>query len=479
MNSRALKPARPPEIKPFSEAAVVGSSMSGLIAARVLTEHFERVTIVERDRMPAGPEFRKGVPQGRQPHILLKRGQNILDELFPGLSQEVLNAGAVSVNFGLDVEWFTHGGWRAHYDSKLVCNSSSRPLLESTIHRRLSKHPRVRFMEQTEVTGLCVDSSGSRAKGVQVRTGAGRQIEDVPAELVVDASGRDSRAPEWLECLGYTPPEKTTINGFPGYATRIYQRPPSFAETWKAIYIQPTPPDVKRGGAILPLEGDTWQVVMIGMGGDYPPIDEAGYLEYARTLPSLKVYEAIEGARPLTSICGYRRAENVMFHYERLPRYLENFLVFGDALCSFNPVYAQGMSVAAISGRMLDECLREHRLSHPAGDLSGLAMKAQRELAKVADGPWQMATAEDRRWSGIASGGRDSQPDPAEEMMYRYMRQVMVATLTDPEVTETFYLVMHMIEPPTLFFNPDVVLRVFATVPEPAVKGGRVAAETT
>ena len=107
------------------------------------------------------------------------------------------------------------------------------------------------------------------------------------AELVVDASGRDSRAPEWLECLGYTPPEKTTINGFPGYATRIYQRPPSFAETWKAIYIQPTPPDVKRGGAILPLEGDTWQVVMIGMGGDYPPIDEAGYLEYARTLPSL------------------------------------------------------------------------------------------------------------------------------------------------------------------------------------------------
>lgn len=450
---------------PSSHAIVIGGSIAGLTAARVLADHFERVTLIERDRMPETPEFRKGVPQGRHAHILLLRGQQILDHLFPGLVQELLDVGAVPVNMGSDVEWYAFGQPRPRYQSAMEPNACSRPLLEVTIYRRLAAHPNITFLQETDVLGLCTDEEGRRATGVQIRRrnanseGTSESAETLLADLVVDASGRDSRAPHWLEALGYPTPSETTVNSFPGYATRFYEQS-SEPSDWKLLFVQPHAPHQPRGAVIVPMEENRWQVTLIGMAGDYPPTDEEGYLQFAQSLPTQKVYDTIKEAKPLSDIYGFRRAENRLRHYDNLEQYLENFLVLGDAVYALNPVYGQGMSVAAIGSMTLDQCLREQPV---AGDFAGLAERFQKALALVVEGPWQLATGEDRRWA--VTEGSD-QLDPGTLIMQRYMDQLQLVSLQSPAVTEAFYLVQQMIEPPTLFFRPDIVLQVFASMPQ-------------
>jgi 2-polyprenyl-6-methoxyphenol hydroxylase-like FAD-dependent oxidoreductase len=450
-----------------THAIVIGGSIAGLTSARVLADHFDLVTVIERDLIPETPAFRKGVPQGRQPHALLLRGQLILEQLFPGLTQELLEAGAVTVNMGAEIRWSVVDQMRLSYDSEIDITSCSRPLLEGTIYRHVLAHPKIHFIQQSQVIGLETDASGTFATGVRLRALNGDHRLDTPtrtitADLVVDASGRDSDAPQWLEALGFSLPQETVISSNAGYATRIYRRPAHAPADVKAIYIQSAPPHNTRGGIILPMEGDRWHVTMIGMAGDVPPTDEAGYLEFARSLPSPVLYEAIADAEPLTSINGYRRVENRDRSYEQLSRYLEGFVVLGDAARAFNPVYGQGMTVAAISSQVLDQCLREQREQRGAGDLSGLARRFQAQLAEATTGPWQMSTGEDRRWAALRG---DVTLDPAAELAGRYVEQVIKASLSIPAVAEAFYRVQQMMDDPSLFFRPDIVLMVFGSLP--------------
>lgn len=450
-----------------THAIVIGGSIAGLTSARVLADHFDLVTVIERDQIPDTPAFRKGVPQGRHPHALLLRGQLILEQLFPGLTQELIDAGAVTVNMGADAKWSVVDQLRISYQSEIDITSCSRPLLEGTIYRHMLAHPKVHFIQQSQVIGLETDASGTFVTGVRLRQLNGDHRLDtstrtIAADLVVDASGRDSDAPQWLEALGFTLPQETVISSDAGYATRIYRRPAHMPANTKVVYIQTAPPHNTRGGIILPMEGDRWHVTMIGMAGDHPPTDEAGYLEFARSLPSPILYEAIAEAEPLSSISGYRRVENRDRSYEQLSRYLEGFVVIGDAARAFNPVYGQGMTVAAISSLVLDQCLREQRELHGAGDLSGLAQRFQAQLAEATTGPWQMSTGEDRRWAALRG---DVTLDPAAELAGRYIEQVIKASLSIPAVAEAFFRVQQMMDDPSLFFRPDIVLMVFGTVP--------------
>jgi 2-polyprenyl-6-methoxyphenol hydroxylase-like FAD-dependent oxidoreductase len=383
--------------KPFGRAVVIGGSIAGLTAARVLSDYFERVTIIERDRLPELAEFRRGTPQARHAHILPLRGQMILEQQFPGLVEELAANGAISIDGSSEMAFFIAGGWHeVRHHTAAVSTTCSRPLLETTIYRRLAQQDDVQIIQEHEVTGLEVDEQGERVTGVRLRRRWDVQAGEtgMAADLVVDTSGRESRAPAWLAGLGYTPPRESVVNSFPGYATRIYRRPAEFSEPWKIIYIRPTPPDSFRGGLIIPIEGGRWQVTLVGMSRDYPPTDEEGFLEFARSLPTPKLYEAIKAAEPLTRPCGYRRTENRLRHYEQLPRYLEGFLAGGDAACALNPVYALGMTAAALTGQALAGSLKTQR----PGDVAGLAQTFQQALHQVVAGPWQMATREDRRW---------------------------------------------------------------------------------
>jgi 2-polyprenyl-6-methoxyphenol hydroxylase-like FAD-dependent oxidoreductase len=453
-----LAKTNPPTVGESGHALVIGGSMAGLLTARVLSERFERVTVVERDHFPEGPAFRKGVPQSKHLHVFMMRGRMISDKLFPGLSEELEEAGAMPVDSANDFEWLTPAGFAPRFPSGLPLLMCSRELLEWTARARVAALPRVSFLEKTEVTGLLPTPNGKGVAAVEVRSrtakdGAESQ-EPLRADLVVDASGRNSNASKWLEALGYAPPEETYTNSHLGYASRTYRRPERFDGDWMGLNAQAAPPEVTRGGVLLPLEGNRWMVTLSGVGGDYPPTDEEGFMDFARSLRTPMLYEAIKDAEPISDISGYRDTENRRRHYEKLSRQPENFLVSGDAASAFNPIYAQGMTTAALGAEVLEECLREQDAVSDAH--GGLSKRFQKKLAKANAVSWLLATGEDFRVRGVEGGKATF----AARLTHRYMDRVLALSLRDIEVRQTFLEVFHMLKPPTELFEPGIALKV-------------------
>jgi 2-polyprenyl-6-methoxyphenol hydroxylase-like FAD-dependent oxidoreductase len=453
-------------------AVVVGGSMAGLLAARVLSKHFLKVTVVERDRFPEGPAFRKGVPQSRFPHVLLPGGLSVLRWLFPGIVEELVSAGAVRYLWPRDALWLTSGGWSgrfAHAGEGRVALSQSRELIEWAVRRRVTALGNVRVLGGREATGLLATADRREVTGVRMRprpsaeAGNGARAsasggEELRADLVVDASGRGSNAPRWLEELGYAPPQETRIDAFLGYAGRAYAIPPGLGADWKIVFIQADPPTHGQGGILLPVEGDRWSVALFGGGRDYPPTDEEGFLAFAKSLRSPVLYETIRHAEPLTPIHGYRRTANRRRHYERMGSLPEHFLVTGDAACAFNPVYGQGMSVAAAEAAALDSCLREQRSQRPtreSGELTGLARRFQKGVARSHTGAWLIVSGEDLRYP-TAEGGKRGLPT---RLSHRYFDRVVRAAMRDPAVNLAFLDVMGLLSPPASLFRPSVLLR--------------------
>ncbi|HEX6386769.1 MAG TPA: FAD-dependent monooxygenase [Anaerolineae bacterium] len=382
----------------FGHAVVIGCSIAGLTAAQVLTGYFGHVTIVERDQLPNGPDFRRGVPQARHAHILLPRGHKILERYLPGLVDELLAEGAVAVDASRDIAIFEEEAWRTSsaYTTNVSINFS-RPLLENALHRRVADHPRVKIMQGYEAVGLLADEQNQRVIGLKLRDRhSAKSISTaLAADLIVDATGRQSHAPQWLESLGYTPPEEWHVNTFVGYASRLYQIPPTVSDTWKTLLVRPTPPDGTRGGIIVAAENDHWYVTLIGVAGDYPPTDPEAFLAFARSLPTPRLYEAIKEATPLTEPAGYRITDNRVRRYDKLPRYLEGFLVCGDAAFALNPVYAQGMTAAITGSQALDQALQAQGQQ---ADLTGLAGAFQRRLSQTVGHLWHAATKQEWDW---------------------------------------------------------------------------------
>lgn len=409
----------------FGHAVVIGSGIAGLAAARVLTEHFAQVTIIERDRLPDAPQFRRGVPQAQHAHVLPVRGQTLLEQQFPGLTDELVGQGAVSINAGSEMAFFVAGEWhQVRHHAAIVSITSSRPLLENLLYRRVVSHPRVRLLQEHRVTGLTVDRSRKRVTGAHLRrqNGLSTQETTIAADLILDASGRDSQAPQWLANLGYTSPQETIVNAFTGYSSRLYRRPAGFGEGWKMLYVRSTPAHGTRGGVIIPIEGDRWHVTLHGMTGDHPPTGEAGFLAFAQSLPTPQFYEAIYAAEPLTEPRGYLRTENRQRHYERLPRYLEGLLVYGDAAYTLNPVHAMGMTAAVLGSLALNEALQAQRAEARGSGLTGLASAFQKRLSHAMADLWKLVTDQDRRWPMV---------EIVEEVdLARRQRQRLVARMT-------------------------------------------------
>lgn len=441
------------------QAIVIGGSIAGLLAARVLVDYFDQVTIVERDRFPEKPEPRQGVPQSHQLHVLLTQGQRILEQLFPGLTEELADNGAEAVDWTADYQWLFLGGWGPRFPSGIITRSCTRNLLEALIRQRLAAYKSVEFLEAGTITGLLSNTGNTAVTGVQVRQHNGTETE-LSAQLIVDASGRNSKTPQWLQTLGYEAPQENTVNSFLGYASRCYQSLSEEALDYKVLYLMPKAPDQSRGGVIYQVEGKHWIVTLIGVGQDYPPTDEADFLEFARSLPSLEVYEAIKDAQPISPIYGYRRTENCWRHYEQLSRFPENFVVVGDAVCAFNPVYGQGMTVAALGAMTLDQCLKQQMQRNPDGNLKGLGKRFQKELSKVNTVPWLMATGDDFRWS-TTEGGK---PSVITRSLHWYLDQVMLVAGESTEVYKVLVEVIHFLKPPTAFLQSNILVKVLGHV---------------
>lgn len=447
-------------------ALVIGGSMAGLLAARVLVEYFDLVTIVERDRLPKTPGPRRGVPQSSQVHVLLVQGQQILEQLFPGLEAELTASGASTVDWIADCLTLGFGGWEPRFESGLITRTCSRDLLEWSVRRRLAAYSNIRFLENCQAVGLLSNTSQTRVIGVRVhhhnypQQNLSATEATLSANFVVDASGRNSQALQWLEALGYPGPQQTIINSFLGYASRLYQRPANLVANTQALLVWPKPPDRSRAGILYPIEGERWILTVTGVGRDYPPTDENGFLEFTRSLRSSILYEAIKNAQPLSPIYAYRRTENRQRHYERLAKWPEGFVAIGDAVCAFNPIYGQGMTVAAMGALTLGQCLREQHHSQANSDLVGLAQSFQRKLAKVNAIPWMMATGEDLRWSTTEGG----QPSVINRLMHWYLDRVRLVTNENPNALKAFMEVLHLLKPPTTLFQPNILASVLKRV---------------
>ncbi|MBD2568340.1 FAD-dependent oxidoreductase [Anabaena lutea] len=434
-------------------AVVMGGSIAGMLTAQVLTKHFDRVIIVERDLLKEAAEQteqRPGVPQSFHAHALLMRGQQILEYLFPGIVTELADSDASVINWTADCLWLSIRGWVPRFDSQLITRTCSRNLLEWTIRKRLTANERVEWRSATQVTGLLTNQVS--VTGVRIRTANEPEVE-IFADVVVDATGRNSRTPHWLQAMGYEPPQETVVNSFLGYASRWYEIPADLQKDWNAVYITTQAPGT-RGGVIYQVEGNRWIITLVGVGRDYPPTDEAGFLEFARSLRSPIIYETIKKIQPLSPIYAYKRTENCLHHYEKLSRFPENFLVVGDAVCSFNPVYGQGMTTAALGAMTLDECLSQQ------GNLIGLSRRFQKQLNKVISVPWMIATGEDFRWSTTEGG----QTSLINKLMQKYLEQVLMLQSQSPEVHQLFLEVMHMQKQPRAFFHPRILMQVLKQI---------------
>src|SRR5918997_434289 len=313
--------------KAFGHAVVIGAGVGGLLAGRVLADRFERVTLAERDPLssnsPDDSIFRKGVPQGRHLHSLATRGGEILERYFPDLDAELAAAGCPALDQAQDAITDTPAGRLPRFRSGVTMRAVSRSLLEERIRRRLRERAEVCFLASREAVGLVPGANGS-VTGVRVRGRAASHRDDfagaeetLVADLVVDASGQGSRTPHWLEALGYNAPEEEVVDARLGYATRWFRVPEDFSDDWKGLAVLPGWPDDTRGGTLRRVEGDVWTVVLIGLGGDYPPTRGDAFLEFARTLSSPVIYDAIKNAEPVSPVYGYRRTANRRRRYER------------------------------------------------------------------------------------------------------------------------------------------------------------------
>ena len=436
----------PPGTFQGHHAIVIGASISGLLAARILSAHFDRVTLFDRDTLPGSVADRKGVPQGRHGHGLLASGFQGLKRLCPTLERELLEAGAVSGDVIGDVRWFQHGHYKARFRSGVGGLLLSRPLLEGTVRRQVMRLPNVTITAGTHVLGLV--ARDGRVDGVRVQRG-GADVESVIADVVVDASGRASRSPEWLEEMGYERPAVEEVRVDLGYTTRTFRRRPSDLDGDSGAVLAPKPPREMRVGFMLAMEGERWIVSVGGWLGHHAPTDPRGYLEFARTLARPDIYEVIKDAEPLTDAVKYVFPSNLRRRYDRLTKFPARYLVMGDALSSFNPLYGQGMSVATLEALALEECL------HAAPSVEHLWRPFFKAAGRIIETPWTMAVGGDFAFEGV-TGARPM----GTGLVNWYLDRVHRAASTDRRVCRAFFDVANLLQPPATLFQPAMVARV-------------------
>jgi 2-polyprenyl-6-methoxyphenol hydroxylase-like FAD-dependent oxidoreductase len=434
-------------------AVVIGGSIAGLTAARILADYFDHVTLLERDRYPQQVEFRSGVPQGRHLHLLLLRGRALFEQLFPAIGEDFAAAGANDIDLFGDALWLMPGGWLPRTRSAFHTFMATRPLFDTVIRRRLAALAKVTTRDQVEVTGLLASADRSVVTGVRLRQRGGEGAEStLEADLVVDCSGRNSRLPKWLEELGYAPPRDTIVNSFVGYASRIYAIPDGWDADWKALFFTGDPLRLPHNGGLFPVEGNRWIVTLVGSAKQYAPTDEDGFMAFARSLRSPLMADAIAQAEPLGPIYGYQRTENRLRHYEKLSRLPGQLLALGDAVCAFNPIYGQGMSTAALGSLVLERCLR----ADPDSSRPGWSARFYRQLARSNSPVWLMSTGEDFRYPTTVGGSRT----PLTRALHWYLDQVNAASNAQFSVAESLVEVVHLLKPPISLFRPQIARHV-------------------
>jgi 2-polyprenyl-6-methoxyphenol hydroxylase-like FAD-dependent oxidoreductase len=435
-------------------AIVLGASMGGLLAARVLSDFYRTVTVVERDQMPTSTAQRRGVPQGRHVHALLPRGSQILDELFPSFRTELVTDGgkvfddADSSKFRLSFGGHQFVRCGTFPRSQLMAaHYQSRPFLEDHVRRRVYAIPNVKIMDGHDVVELTYNEDLSRVTGVSISPRQHDEKHLVTADLVVDATGRGSRMPAFLESLGYGRPVEDEVVMRLAYSSQLLRIPPGMHNEL-GVLIGPVP-GRPTAMALFSCENNTWLLTAVGMAGQEPPADLAGMLDFIEGFTPPEVLSALLCAEPLGEVARYRTPSSRWRRYDKMRRFPAGLLVFGDAICSFNPIYGQGMTVAALEAVALDRCLRRGQ--------GNLAPRFFRAAAKRIGVAWQLAVGGDLALPEIEG------PRPLSmRLANRYVDRVQTAAETNLAVAAQFLKVAGFSSAPASLFAPSVLFRVAA-----------------
>ncbi|MDI1475026.1 hypothetical protein QHF84_00410 [Polyangium sp. y55x31] len=429
-------------------AIVLGASMGGICAARALAKHFDEVVVLDRDEIPETPDDRRGVPQARHYHTMLGLGQRTLEGWFPGLGDALLADGAVRVNHGRDGYAFVGGAPRIRCESSFDVPTCSRTLLEHHVRRRIASMPGVSIRPRTTAVGL--SKQGGRITGVKVEGDA-----LLEADLIVDATGRASRAVRWLPELGFETPEAEEVTVHVGYASRVVRRVENERRDFRLAMVGTDPP--QRLGVASPMEGSRWIVTLVGYHGDHPPADEQGFFDFARSLPSPVVADVLAESEPLSDIVAHRMPSSQWRRVDRMKQIPDGFLLFGDSICSLNPVYGQGMTSAVLQSDAL-----EATLGGVSGTDAAFVQAFYRRAAKPIAMLWQMATGGDLTLPQTKGPKGASGSNFATRLLSAYMRRVMGAGQVSEMVASRTLEITHLLRSPAGLVSPGMVWEVLA-----------------
>ena len=443
------------------QAVVIGAGLGGLAAACALAPHAGRVVVLERDALPAeGSRCRAGTPQDRHLHVLLGGGERALCELFPGFEEDLAAAGAVPIRAGPGLRRELPGydpfpardlGWFLH--------SMTRPLVELTVRQRVERLGNVSLRQHCRVRGISATPDGAAVVAVSCESADGTR-ELIPADLVVDASGRGGPTLDLLASTGRQLPEETSIGVDISYGTALFAIPEDAPADWKAVTTYPEAPRDGLRGLLFPVEGERWIVTLPSMHGVPPPSSGDEFLERAQQLRTPTIYDAIKGAERLGDVSRFGFPASVWRHFERLDDLPRGLLPLGDAICRFNPAYGQGMSVAAQEACLLRRLLAE--LADVGGDtLAGLARAFLAGAAALIETPWELAVVPDL----IYPKTRGQRPPNFEDRV-RFGRALTRLAARDQAVNEIMVEVMNLLKPYRAMRDPELVRRVAAVMAE-------------
>ena len=446
-----------------SSAVVLGGSIAGLCAARALSRHFRHVTVVERDRLPIGPAHRTGVPQSQHVHALLLRGLLELDKLFPGIEQELVESGARRMDLGSEFAHFTDWGWAPRARIAVEPLTVSRVVLESVVRARLLRDVRnLTVLDEVRATGLLTERQGGRLCVRGVTTDRAGSLE-LRADLVVDASGRNSKCLDWLGAHGVTEPPRETVDAFAGYASRFYELAPDDTRWWRGMLIDPKAPDQRRWGLLMPVEHGRHVLTLGGLNRDYPPGDEQGFQAFLAGLRSPVLAREIAAAKPVSPIHTHRALYNRARHFERWSESVGGFVALGDSAIAFNAYHGQGMSMAALAATTLGETCADTR----AFDSFQLCRRFHALQWKRLRYAWDMATGMDLEWP---------ETEGARPRGYAFLFGLSVAVVRaahqDPTLKRTLGPVFQLVASPYTLLRPGVIASVAISALRRALGGG-------
>lgn len=432
--------------------------MAGLLAAAVLARHFDQVEVLEQDTLNGDDEPRDKVPQAHHVHLLLQRGKQAMEALLPGFLSELERQGSVIADLSHDVKWFHAGRWKNRWPTGLTAHYCTRTLLEQTLRRRVATIANVRLKQQIRVDRL--RSLSERVIGVEAVTA--NEHFSLDADFTVDASGRGSRLEEWLTAAGFQPPARELVPTHLGYVSRIYKARNDLRDKWRVLLIFPRLPADRRLCVISPIEGDRWMVTLGGWFGSYPEVSPSAFEAFVRSLPVPEAWNALSGAEPLgsprryTMIGGQRRTIDPALPWP------EGFVVTGDALCSFNPIYSQGMTVCALEAEALAGEIRNYQ----AGICDIRAL--QQKIVAAATISWEQAKAQELRFPELSAS-----LSLMQRIRFWYVDRLIDASAFDRRVLKSMLEVNNLVVPPSTIFQFSLLGAALRPRPRGTGLGGR------